>query len=603
MDTEFVNFHNLPVYPVSPIELKLFDGTSNSIITRSLELPVLFPTGESMTINLYVTPLDPSCSVVLGYNWLTRYNPMIDWVLGRITFRPQLLDPSFPSLTSSARAAKLLPQNPSTSDKAPKPPDSAPCISLIGAATFMHACKLPGTQSFRIHLSDTSLSAKSASVSDKAPDLSLIPEEYHDYADVFDKAKSMQLAPHRPYDLKIDLEEGASPPIVPMYPLSQVELKTLREFIDEHLRTGFIRSSSSPHGALVLFARKKDGSLRLCIDFQGLNRISKKDQYPLPFISDLLSMAGKARLYTTIDLQNAYYLVCIAEGDEWKTAFWTRYGSFEWLVMPFGLTNAPSVFQRFMNDIFSDLLDVHVIIYLDGILIYSDNPADHTKHVHEVLHHLCANGLYARPDKCRFSSDTIKYLSFILTKDGLKMDPSKVQTIQDWPEPWKVKDIQSFLGFANFYQCFISDYSDIVIPLTRLTCKGIPWNFSNAARKSFEALKSAFTSASSLIGSPTNPSLLRPTPRTMPLVQSSPFKLTPVRSTLWPSTPKPLRHRSSIMTLTTRNSLLSLRLSAFGGTTSKVPVSRLTWSRIIRTLSTSPLPRSLPVDRPVGPNI
>ena len=137
VDTEFVNFHNLPVYPISLIELKLFDGTSNSVITRSLELPVLFPTGESMTINFYVTLLDPSCSVVLGYNWLTRYNLMIDWVLGRITFRPQLLDLSFPSLMSSARAEKLLPQNPSASDEAPKPSDSAPRISLIGAATFM----------------------------------------------------------------------------------------------------------------------------------------------------------------------------------------------------------------------------------------------------------------------------------------------------------------------------------------------------------------------------------------------------------------------------------------------------------------------------------
>ena len=138
---------------------------------------------------------------------------------------------SIPSLMSSARAAKLLPQNPSTSDEALKPSDSALHISLIGAATFMRACKLPGMQSFRIHLSDTSLSTKFASVFDEAPNLSLILEEYHDYVDVFDKAKSMQLAPHGPYDLKIDLEEGASPLIVLMYPLSQVELKTLREFI------------------------------------------------------------------------------------------------------------------------------------------------------------------------------------------------------------------------------------------------------------------------------------------------------------------------------------------------------------------------------------
>ena len=148
-----------------------------------------------------------------------------------------------------------------------------------------------------------------------------------------------------------------------------------------------------------------------------------------------------------------------------------------------------------MNNIFSDLLDVSVIIYLDDILIYSNNSADHKKHVRKVLRHLCENGLYACLDKCCFFEDTIKYLGFILSKDGLKMDPSKVQTIQDWPEPCKVKDVQSFLGFANFYRHFISDYSDIVIPLTQLTRKGIPWNFTDAARKSFQALKTAFTSA------------------------------------------------------------------------------------------------------------
>jgi hypothetical protein len=163
--------------------------------------------------------------------------------------------------------------------------------------------------------------------------------------------------------------------------------------------------------------------------------------------------------------------------------------------MPFGLTNAPVSFQKFMNDIFSDLLDVHVIVYLVDILIYSDNPADHTKHVREVLRRLRKHGLYACPDKCRFSSDSVEYLGFILSKEGLKMDQSKVQTIQDWPEPRKIKDIQFFLGFANFYRRFIFDYSDIVVPLTRLTRKGVPWNFGDDARKSFNALKSAFTSA------------------------------------------------------------------------------------------------------------
>ena len=183
-------------------------------------------------------------------------------------------------------------------------------------------------------------------------------------------------------------------------------------------------------------------------------------------------MAGRARLYTALDLCHAYHLVRIAEGEEWKTAFRTHYGSFEWQVMPFGLTNALSAFQHFMNDIFSDLLDVHVIVYLDDILIFSENPADHKKHVCEVLRRLHLHGLYVHPDKCFFSVDTVNYLGFILSQDGLKMYPGKVQAIMDWPEPRKVKDIQSFLGFANFYRHFIPDYSAIVVPLTCLTQKG-----------------------------------------------------------------------------------------------------------------------------------
>ena len=491
VDTDFVINHELSIFSVPPIELKLLDGTSNSIITQSLKIPVCFPTGESITLICYVTPLDPSCPVVLGFNWLTRYNPLIDWVLGSIVFRPQLFDRSFPNSTSSARNARLSLWNPFV----PSESESVPRIALIGAAAFFRACSQSGAQSYRIHLSDPLISGRSVSVSEGTSDLSLIPEQYHDFADVFSKSKADTLAPHRPYDLKITLEEGSGPPIGSLYSLSQSELQTLREFIDEHVRIGFIRPSISPHGAPVLFVRKKDGSLRLCVDFRGLNKISKKDRYPLPFISDLLTSAGKARIYTTIDLRHAYHLVRIAEGDEWKTTFRTRYGSFEWLVMPFGLTNAPAAFQRFMNDIFSDLLDVCVTVYLDDILIYSDDPLDHVGHVREVLSRLRKHGLYARPDKCHFSSNSVAYLGFILSPEGLKMDQTKVRTIQDWPEPRKVKDIQSFLGFANFYRRFIPDYSGIVVLLTRLTRKGVTWNFSDAARSSFQALKSAFISA------------------------------------------------------------------------------------------------------------
>ena len=203
----------------------------------------------------------------------------------------------------------------------------------------------------------------------------------------------------------------------------------------------------------------------------------------------------KARVYTKIDLWHTYHLVRIADGDEWKTAFRTRYGSFEWLVMPFGLSNAPAAFQRFMNDIFADLLDVCIVIYLDDILIYSEDLASHKNHVREVLKHLRKHGLYAREDKCEFHKTSVEFLGFILTPEGLIMADDKVKTIQDWPEPQKVKDIQSFPGFANFYRRFIFGYSDITVPLTQLTRKGTIWDFTQECRDAFNLLKKAFTTA------------------------------------------------------------------------------------------------------------
>ena len=300
-------------------------------------------------------------------------------------------------------------------------------------------------------------------------DLSNVPSKYHEFANVFSKTKAEVLPSHCPYNLKINLEEGAQPLVGPIYSLSAFEQEALKEFIEENLNTGFIWPTSSPHGASVLFIKKKDGSLYLCVDFRGLNCISKKDRYSLPLISDLLDSPRKAWVYLKIDLCHAYHLVRIANGDKWKTAFRTCYRSFDWSVMPFSLTNAPAAFQWFMNDIFSDLLDVCVMIYLDDILIYSNNMSEHHQHVKEVLKHLCKAGLYAKVEKCEFHSKLVEYLEYILSPSGLTMSDDKIKIIQNWLEPKKVKDIQSFLGFANFYCQFIFNYLDIIIPLTRLT--------------------------------------------------------------------------------------------------------------------------------------
>jgi len=208
-----------------------------------------------------------------------------------------------------------------------------------------------------------------------------------------------------------------------------------------------------------------------------------------------LDAPRKARIYSKIDLRHAYHLVRIAEGEEWKTAFKTRYRSYEWLVMPFGLSNAPAAFQRFINDVLGDLLDQCTVAYIDDILIYSDSLAEHREHVREVLRRLRKHSLYAKASKCKWHKDSVEFLGYILRTDGLTMAEDKVKTIREWPEPRKVKDVQSFLGFAKFYRHFIFNYSDITVPLTRLTRKGTAWSWTKDCQKSFDFLKAAFTSA------------------------------------------------------------------------------------------------------------
>src|SRR5258705_4653969 len=328
-----------------------------------------------------------------------------------------------------------------------------------------------------------------------ADTLNNILAEYHDFSDVFSGEKAGTLAPHRPYDLQINVEEGAKPIHRPIYSLSPLELAALQEFLKEHTKSGFICPSKSPWGSPILFVKKKDGSLCLCMDFCALNRVMEKDCYPLPLISDLLTSPAPARIYSKIDLKHAYHLVCIAEGDEPKTAFHTCYGSYEWRVMPFGLSNTPAAFQRFINEVLGDLMDVCTVGYLDNILVYSDSLEDHRDHIREVLCHLCTAGLYANLKKCKFHMDTVEYLGFILSPKGLQMDPAKVSAILDWPEPQKVQDVQAFLGFANFYQRFIHNYLEITLPLNHLCKKSTTWHLGVEEAKAFQDLKKVFGSA------------------------------------------------------------------------------------------------------------
>jgi len=206
---------------------------------------------------------------------------------------------------------------------------------------------------------------------------------------------------------------------------------------------------------------------------------------------------SKAHYYTTLDVRGAYNLLRMAEGEEWKTAFRTRYGLFESLVMPFSLTNAPADFQRFINDVLHPFLDNFCTVYLDDILIYSDTLAEHKVHVKKVLEVLAKAGLHLKPKKCEFHKTEVRYLGLILSNDGIKMDPGKIEAVMKWESPRNLRDVRAFLGFANFYRRFIKGYSEIVSPIVNLTKKGVPfsWEPGSPQEIAFQLLKNKFTSA------------------------------------------------------------------------------------------------------------
>src|SRR6266436_6554581 len=249
-------------------------------------------------------------------------------------------------------------------------------------------------------------------------------------------------------------------------------------------------------GAPVFFIKKKDGSLRLVQDYRKLNEIMVKNSYPLPFISDILACLRNAKYFSVLDLHWGFNNICIKDGDEWKVAFSTNRGLFEPTVMFFGLCNSPATFQTMMNDILRDFIDREVVIcYMDDILIFTTTLEEHRKVVREVLEMLWKRRLFLKPEKCKFERRRIEYLGLIISEGSVAMDPVKIQGVLDWPVPTKVKEVQSFLGFVNFYHRFNKDFSEKACPLHALTRKAKAWAWGPDEDRAFQGLKEAVTSA------------------------------------------------------------------------------------------------------------
>ncbi|KAJ1593520.1 hypothetical protein NDA15_004450 [Ustilago hordei] len=438
--------------------------------------------------------------LILGFTELWRLKPTIQWDTGQLEFKTQEQDRPPRRPPEAARAGDLTMRRPTLHGN-----------EFVSAERILRAALEDGPIGFMLlEEPPSSLPAfgfvptgadKGVEMEvevDKVVTAADIPKPYQHLRDVFDEVEADKLPHHTEHDLHLELIEGGKPPQGPLYLKGPKEMSELRRYLDENLEKGFIRPSKSPARSPVLFVPKKDGGLRLCVDYRGLNEITVKNRAPLPLIEEQLFLLRKARIYTKLDLRAAYNLIRIAKGDEWKTAFGTQLGLYEYLVMPFGLANAPAHFQSFINDIFRDIIGIYVVVYLDDFLIFSDTEEAHVKHVTEVLTRLRSNRLFAKLSKCEFHTKTVEFLGYIIKPTGIEMDPEKVRTVKEWPMPESIHDIQRFLGFANFYQRFIAHFAHIAKPLTALV-KPIErfkkFELPEEAQQAFHKLIQAFTSA------------------------------------------------------------------------------------------------------------
>ncbi|PPQ84232.1 hypothetical protein CVT26_013080, partial [Gymnopilus dilepis] len=454
IDNKFVDDRNLPTTSLPhPIAVYNVDGSLNrdGAITRTCTFDMRIG-DHAERIEFRVTNTGSS-NVILGLGWLGHHNPLVDWKLGKLFFTRcpiecgidapsatplvshpcNLLEDKTHNLTSPTNAGPDVENIRCTRE------DPCPTDDEVEAEWWEILChELHGNSESMLCVD---LNARS--VAD--------PTDPWDFAPIFAKAEFDQLPPKRPWDHAIKLKPDAKPISSKIYPLSRAEQVELDRFIEEHLLSGRIRPSKSPIASPFFFVKKKDGSLRPVQDYRRLNDMTVKNRYPLLLVSELMDKLKGAKYFTKLDIRWGYNNIRIKEGDEHKAAFITNRGLFEPLVMFFGLMNSPVTFQNMMNDLFRELLLTgHVIIYMDDILIFSDDLTTHCILTRQVLKVLEDNKLYLKPEKCVFEALEVKYLGVIVSHGCLKMDPKKVDAVSNWPKPHNKKDVQQFLEFVNF---------------------------------------------------------------------------------------------------------------------------------------------------------
>jgi len=477
--------------------------------------------------------------MILGMTWLNKHNPEIDFRAGTVKMTrclPQCCIACRTERRDERKAEKKFAQQVNACCMGPFPAfvedtddkDDEPCTNpelpsdtesdgppgcdfpdepleegnrVWATGLFPQAEQIHATATVSQHL------AEGFRQNSQLTDDGHMPPHLCEFHSVFSKDCFDELPVSKPWDHAVKLVTDAMPKTCKVYPLSASEQKELDEFLKENLESGRIRPSKSPMAAPVFFVKKKDGKLHLVQDYRALNAMTVKNKYPLLLIPELIAKLRGAKYFTKLDVRWGFNNVRIKEGDEWKAAFRMNRGLSEPLVMYFGLMNSPTTFQTMMDDIFEDLISEGVVVvYLDDILIFTETLDEHRRITHRILELLEKHKLYLHADKCEFEKTTVEYLGVIISHNSVVMDPVKIAGIAEWPTPTNKKEVQSFLGFTNFYRRFIKDFSEHARPLFDLTRNNCVWRWKASEQSAFDKLKGSVTSAPVLI----SPDLTKP---------------------------------------------------------------------------------------------
>ena len=517
-----------------PVDLRLFDGSMSSAgpISSYVDLPLLMSTSQDpIPTRFNITKLQ-GADIVLGSRWMSQHHVLIDLAKRSITFNKQNSNLRAPMSTnlgglwSAKRNRRHLIQRTSTYPNnipilSPKfgfdqsrtttqtpasritslfdkgQPSSSCPTTLFGVTREIQNEDLNELSEFKA--TQPQFVEPQAEADYLAETIELqnqVPQEYHDYFDIFRAKAGMEtLPPHREYDMHIDLVPSAKLAPAKLYQLTEVERQTLLDTLKRETTAGRIRPSNAAFGSPMFFVPKKDGRLRMVVDYRHLNSNTINDSYPLPLINQITNELAKARFFTKLDLVGAYQLLRVKEGFEHLTAFRTQYGMYESLVVRDGLRNAPAVFQHFLNEVFRDVIGRGVTVYIDDILIYSDTLEELRRLTRKVFELCRKASLYLKASKCEFEKNSLLFLGFIISNNGVSTDPDKVKAVQEFPTPKNLTESRSFIGLVSYYRRFVTGFSKIAAPITDLTKKGCAFEWNQPQQSAFQQLKDVLSSA------------------------------------------------------------------------------------------------------------